>query len=621
MRKLYPYLKWVWAVPISAWVLASLISACFIGPFQGEEGCQWRQGLDFMEAYGLWVVLTLLVLAGLTFFAWRDRRHHEAHEGFALITPAEKLSPGDLDFKVAKSGEPVPEDQRPFYESIYVSRVAVPYHERVEENPQPRYDEAELVNYLEGGDGRGFVLLGPPLDGKSRSLYEIVRRMEGYTVVVPKPTGEVPDEEAFSLLLEGERVVLLLDDLTRYVDAEVDLREFWKRLRRYASLRVVASTCRDGPEHDAVRGASNQALRWFYDERILLELSFLKASLEDKRQLIEGIGKAHEGRDLELLPHLGQIAMEGTMRHMAVRFERLSNENPEQRDALRSLKLLSAAGVLPFTRERLLAVMRDIFKRDPTHLGDCLDALAEQSFLSPGDHDPIEPEPAYLWYDDVVSYPPGMRSGDYFPELADVLKDREDTEGLFYLGSTYALVQGDYEEARACFDRAVRLRPGDSQVLLDKGEALLRLSRDLWESAAPEEAMDVCAEALSAFEGGINLNRSSPEGWARKGKALLALGRNEEAIDAFDEAIKLEPNFHAPWCDKGMALLRTDRPQEALNALDEAMRIRSDCPQSWVVKGDALSALGGYRQLVDRLWHDRPLEPETPEVLEEALEA
>jgi tetratricopeptide (TPR) repeat protein len=458
------------------------------------------------------------------------------------------------------------------------------------------------------------------LDGKTRTLYEIVRSMEGYKVVVPKATEQVPDEAAFSLLLEDERVVLLLDDLTRYVDAKVDLREFWERLRRHTSLIVVASTCRDGPELNAVRQTSRHGLKWFYEERIHLELSLLKASLEDKRQLIEGIGKAQEGQDLELLPHLGQIAIEGTLRHMAVRFDRISNENPEQRDALRSLKLLSAAGLLPFTRERLLAVMSDVFERDPTHLGDCLDALAEQSFLDPGDHDPIEPEPAYLWYD-VVSYPPGMRSEDYFPTLADVLADREDSEGLFYLGITYASDFGNYEAARANFERAVRLRPDDSQVMLDKGEALLTLGSYLSESADPGKATEVFEQALRAYEEAINLTRSFPEAWHGKGAALIALGKFEAAIGSFDEAIELAPDYHDAWCDKAAALVMSDRLQEALNSLDEAMRTRSDCPQFWVLKGDALSmlVLGDWRPS-GRLW-DRPPELEMPELLSEALEA
>ena len=621
-----------WVVGGTTGVIVGVFSTYLYDELSEPKGSSFKVSLtDLVRPSSLGMILlfvasSLLFLVLLRFLARRAHRRHDARKRFDVLETASKLRPQHLGFQAIAQEENVLQGPRPFYESVYVSRSAVPYRQRIEV-PQPTFTESELARYLEGGDGRGFALLGPPLDGKTRTLYEIVRSMEEYKVVVPKATEQVPDEAAFSLLLEGERVVLLLDDLTQYVDAKVDLREFWESLRRHASLIVVASTCRDGPELNAVRQTSRHGLKWFYEERIHLELSLPKASLEDKRQLIEGIGKAQEGQDLELLPHLGQIAMEGTLRHMAVRFERLSHENPEQRDALKSLKLLSAAGVLPFTQERLLTVMSDVFERDPTHLGDCLDALAEQSFLNPGDHDPIEPEPAYLWYD-VVSYPPGMRSEDYFPTLTDVLADREDTEGLFYLGTTYASDFGNYEGARACFDRAVRLRPGDSQVLFDKGKALFTLGRDLSESDSPEKAADVPEEAtevfeqaLRTYEEAINLTRSFPKAWRGKGAALLALGKFEAAIGSFDEAIELAPDFHDAWCDKAAALVMSDRPQEALNALDEAMRTRSDCPQSWVLKGDALSQLGGFGRFSGRLWGYRPPELETPELLSEALEA
>ena len=104
---------------------------------------------------------------------------------------------------------------------------------------------------------------------------------------MPRLTEKTPDDEVFSLLLSEECVVLLLDDLTRYVGAEVDLKEFWERLRRHASTVVVTSTCRDGSELNTVRTTSRHDLKWLYEERIPLQLSLLKAGLEDKRNLIE----------------------------------------------------------------------------------------------------------------------------------------------------------------------------------------------------------------------------------------------------------------------------------------------------------------------------------------------
>ena len=557
----------------------------------------------------LFAALIYLLLEVLRFFVQRAQRRHEARGGFDLIEPTSKLSPEHLGFQVIKPGEPVSLDQRPFYESVYVHRITVPYHERANENPQTEYEETQLVQSLERG--RSFVLLGPPLDGKSRTLYEILRSLEDHVVVVPKVNEKVPSDETFSFLLKGRRVVLLLDDLTRYVDTEVNLREFWQRLGHHASSRVVASTCRDNPELSAVRDGSKQSLQWFYD-RIPLKLAFIEASSEEKQCLAEAIGDAQKSHRWEEFPNLGHVVMEDSMNQMRGRFERLSHQSPEQVDALRSLKLLADAGVLPFTQQRLLASMRGVFERSPSHLGDCLYTLAEQSFLTLGAHDLVDAEPAYLRY--VVTYPSGRKPEDYFPELANVLEALGDTEGMFYLGTTYAVGLGDYEEARECFDRAVHLRPDDPTVWRDRAAALRKWLEHLSESHTLEEVADVIKEALRAYEEAIRLAPDISESWLGKGAVLQIATRYQEAIDAFDKAIKLEPDFHDAWCDRGMALVWSDRHQEALDTLDRAIHLDPSCPQAWMNKGKAMFAMASWQQGTERSW-------EASECHEKALEA
>jgi len=240
----------------------------------------------------LFIALTYLLLGMLRLVTQRSHRRQEARGSFDSIEFASNLPAEYLGFQVISPGESASLDRRRLYESVYVKRTTVPYYERAEERRQTEYDEAQLVRFLE--DGHGFVLLGPPLDGKSRTLYEILRNLEGCVVVAPKANEKAPSDEAFSLLLKDRRVVLLLDDLTRYVDAEVDLREFWERLGRHTSSRVVAATCRDGPELSAVRDAQKLGLRWFYDS-IPLKLSLVEASSEDKRWLADRIGASQEG--------------------------------------------------------------------------------------------------------------------------------------------------------------------------------------------------------------------------------------------------------------------------------------------------------------------------------------
>ena len=104
-------------------------------------------------------------------------------------------------------------------------------------------DEDRLVHDL--SQGRGFVLLGQPLDGKTRTLYEVVRQLTGYHVVRPITDRPTPPDEAFALL-QRQRVILLLEDLNSYAFRVSDLREFAGKLSRYAATWTVAATCRDG---------------------------------------------------------------------------------------------------------------------------------------------------------------------------------------------------------------------------------------------------------------------------------------------------------------------------------------------------------------------------------------
>lgn len=536
IRKLGDLLKWVW-VTFLLGLVTTLVGRWLSGGLLEDKGFALHPAVwDYLRTFGPWVLLVLLGLAGLTLLAWLDERRHQARERedqarkcFDLLKPATRLRPEDLNFQVLEPGEHPTQDKRPFYEgAAYVARTAVPY-QHAGESPR-QFHEEDLVDELRNNNG--FVLLGPPPDGKSHTLYEIVSRMDGYEILRPKKEEKAPDEDNFSLLLEGKRVVLLLDDLNDYVDRELDLRDFEERLGRHASSWVVASTCRDDPELGAVREAVGKSLKRFYDD-IPNKLSLLPVAPEEKRELALAIGKERDEAWKEF-PSLGHITMQEPMRYMSEQFEELDRQ-PEQRDILRALKLLSAAGVVPFTHDRLRAVLGRIFDRHPSHLGDCLDALAKQSFLRLYDQDPVQLEPAYLQY--VVTYKPGRSPEDDFPKLEAVLdEDLQDHEGLFYLGNSYSKNLQKFEKALACYNQALNLRPDYS------------------------------------------------EAWNNKRSALFNLGRYEQALKAFDQALSLRPDFPDACSNKAVALMNLDRTNEAIQWLCRAWRAREQLPDegAWV---------------------------------------
>ncbi|MGF1471993.1 MAG: tetratricopeptide repeat protein [Rubrobacteraceae bacterium] len=351
-------------------------------------------------------------------------------------------------------------------------------------------------------NGDGFVLQGPPTDGKSRTLYEIIPRMKGYEVLRPK-IGEVPTEDGIRLLLKGHKAVLLLDDLTNYVGAQLNLRELGERLDRCSVEWAVASTCRDGPELESVRDSETGGLKKFYED-IPKKLKLLELAPEEKEELAHSIGNEEWSPERSgHYPTPGSITMEGYKRFMHERFD--GDLSSLEKDTLRALKLLSRAGILPLTHRRIEALLKEerLFNRHDFHLRDCLDNLRERSFLRPSSvANVVLPEPAYL-ADDVVSYLPGRHPERDFYVLKEILEDLQDYEGLFYLGNTY-FEQERCEQAIEAYDAALEIRPDDAEALYNKIVALLGQEK---EEEAIEQLCQGWRNREHLSDGGASLSR------------------------------------------------------------------------------------------------------------------
>ena|SRR5829696_7768542 len=254
MWRLYPPIKSLWTLLVSvlvAGILLGVMGNCAYDALS-LEGCTLT--LDprtLLRPFILGIILAFLLLGGLRLAAGRSYHRREARKSFALLKPADELRPEDLGFQMIQPGEAPDPHKRPFY-SLYIPRSAS------EENRNRTYTEAELVEGLQAG--RSLVLLGEPLDGKSHTLYEIVKYMDGYQIVRPSPGQGLPRDEDF-FLIEGEKVILLLEDLHNYVGRQMDLLEFHRKLVDHTTLCVVASTCRDGPNRKWWRQDSDDSMR------------------------------------------------------------------------------------------------------------------------------------------------------------------------------------------------------------------------------------------------------------------------------------------------------------------------------------------------------------------------
>ncbi|MEI2617901.1 MAG: tetratricopeptide repeat protein [Thermomicrobiales bacterium] len=457
----------------------------------------------------------------------------------------------------------------------------------------PTWHEQEVADQI--GERQSVVLLGEPTDGKTRTLYDIVHRLPDHHVVVPIIDQPTPEPDAFKILA-GRRVILMLDNLTDFVDAAVDLTTFCNRLGSVADYVVVA-TCRDGPEQRRVRDGFRGGLRTLY-ERIPLKLRLEPLNADDKRTLAESADIDWDPAREALYPTPGSIIMADALSAMTGRFDQLAIG---PRTVVLAITLLDYAGIAPVTRKRVAAVVCDVFGQ-AVNLDDGLNQLADSSFIGkPANRDPILPEPAYI-RPPVVNYAEhrtGGPRGD-FDALADSLSTHSDAAGLFYL-STVLDSKTEHDRLRIvnCLDKSLAIDPNIPEALYNKGAALDNLGR--------------YEEAITAYDAALAL-RTDPEALNNKGVALDNLGRYEEAITAYDAALALRAEYPEALNNKGVALRNLGRHEEAITAYDAALALRTD-PEALNNKGVALDNLGRHEEAITAYDAALALRAEYPEAL------
>lgn len=568
---------WIWSA-IGTFALGFAVSLSFSSPRTDLPPWLVPLALPF-----------LFILAVLTALTWRDwikqqkdkqqQEEERLHREFAILKDARDLIPEDLGFQVVAPNEQAGEQHRPFSYACYIKRRAAPLirprtsplDDISELPPCPIFTEEMMVNALR--ESKSLVLVGAPTEGKSRTLYEIIRQLDDYTVI--RLSHAIPSDAALSRL-EGRKVVLLLDDLNNYVSSPIDLQLFWHEcLQRYAESAVLAATCRGGPELDAVEKCVQNSLGRFY-EGIALKLSLLPITADEKKYIAQAASIPWDTTKEGFFPTPGTITMKNPLDIMRVRFQGLP---AAQQDTLRAMKLLVAGGVLPLTHGRVEAVLEQVFQWRLEPLHHCLEALASQYFVQyPDGQDPIRPEPAYLEY--AVPYIEGKSESDDLEALDSLLKSAEDVEGVYYLGLSYGTRQNKNDLALECLNWVVERRPDWVEASYNKAIALRFLGRH--------------AEALVIIEKVLESRPTWADAWFNKAEALRKLGRPTEAVGAYDKVLAEKPTWVRAWFGKALALEDINHFDEAVDAYRSALAVRSDLPEWWFNLAGDLGKLGRH---------------------------
>ena len=99
-------------------------------------------------------------------------------------------------------------------------------------------------------------------------------------------------------------------------------------------------------------------------------------------------------------------------------------------------------------------------------------------------------------------------------------------------------------------------------------------------------------EAIACWDKAIALKADFHQAWTNRGLALNSLGRYREALESYDRALTVKPEFYAALLDRGVALKNLDRYEAALACYDRALTLQPDSHLAFANRGVVLGKLG-----------------------------
>ncbi len=206
------------------------------------------------------------------------------------------------------------------------------------------------------------------------------------------------------------------------------------------------------------------------------------------------------------------------------------------------------------------------------------------------------PEDALVMYDKAILVHPENAAAHYNRGMALTdLKRESEARASFYKALTLApdgttlnglgvalSNLGQYQDALACYDRALTFNADDPVVHSNRGAALAGLKRH--------------EEALACYEQVLLIQPASLEALLNSGTMLRELKRNAAALDAFDNVLSLDPHHSIAHYNRGVVLGDMGRYEEALACYDESLALEPNDPDTHCNRGVMLNTLNRYEE-------------------------
>jgi tetratricopeptide (TPR) repeat protein len=432
-----------------------------------------------------------------------------------------------------------------------------------------------------------------------------------------------------------KRLIIFIDDIQNYVATQLtsDLRSITLRTLIETLLQniqhvIIVATCR---LEDEVQVQAK--LNWLFDQLTIVNVPSFNANKSNLQssQIITEFQRQGPVQIDDWDGTLGSLVLGLSTKKS--QYLALVEADVPSATVLRAMKLLTEAGTINPTEQRVRAVCAGVFGEREIQENEktwrtAVNRLTSLQFIT-ADDDALEEALVIrkdTYFEKVVT--DYLLSHRDLIRLREVLVELKDTDALSGLG--FALLRlKRCEEAVATYDQALAFDPSKAVTWNNKAAAHGLQKQYNEELEAAEQAVTIDPllaaawgnkaaalqelghpeKALVAYDQALTLDSKLEMVWFDKGRAHFTLKQYKDALIANNHALAINPTLAAAWDNKGKAHWLLEQYKDALSAFNQAVKYAPQNAAFWRNKGKAHSALGQYKEALVAFTHVLILDP------------
>jgi len=466
-----------------------------------------------------------------------------------------------------------------------------------------RAEDSNLIYRIEKTK-ENIIIVGKPLAGKTRMVYEALKRLSTPTLVlIPKYQNLELTEIIIPKTYDEMSIrIIFLDDIDRYFNLnnfELLFQQFIK-----SDIRIIA-TCQSGIKFSKLRNHLLKQSNIDLDS-ILSKINLKNINKNDAINIANKLNKNFEASDFD-----GNI---GTIVFPLGEMTRRYNEecSLEAKYMLKSIKISYLAGLyrdrFEFDRKWLYEVCESLFDlslKEYQQL-DLLDELGSDKLeFIQFDNNFLSIEETYL--ENIIDADKEMLYLEDYEILIDTFKN--EIEPLILIGLNllnfgikwssiygYEVNPEVFSLCIDCFKRCFELSPESSAFYGYLGQAYGKL-----------EDYD---EAIRNYELAVDLYPNEHQYWGNLGIQYRHIKNYEQAIYCFKKVLELNPNDYLAYYHIALLYQDLDNFELALENFNKSERIEPNYFATPLLKGNLLKKLGRFEEAISSIQKSIKLNPE-----------